>query len=229
MNKGIALLLTALVLTFSACIPKNTETEGGSKTKNEGEIPLPTPSVSEIRVVLKEETDFQGHLERYSVIAQTETKHGNYQRKDPQGVLLEEADYDHGALNGNRVLYYPSRDTQIIETHANGIYEGLYKSFYEGNRVKLEGYYIDNKMSGLWYKYYEDGSLKEEVTFADNAANGPFKEYHLNGQLAVTGSYLDGENEHGELKFYSEEGIHTRTMECNKGMCRTSWRLEDEN
>ncbi|MEO0338212.1 MAG: toxin-antitoxin system YwqK family antitoxin [Bacteroidota bacterium] len=226
MRKGISLLVLALIMGLSACTFKNTKEED-KKSVTEGEIPTPSTSVSELRVVLKEETDFQGHLESYSVIVQTETKHGKYKRTDDQGVLLEEADYEHGALNGNRILYYPSRDTQILETHANGIYEGLYRSYYEGNQVKLEGYYIDNIMTGLWYKYYEDGSIKEEVTFEDNAANGPFKEFHPNGQLAVTGSYLDGENEHGELKFYAEDGVHTRTMECDRGMCRTVWRLEN--
>ena len=91
----------------------------------------------------------------------------------------------------------------------------------------MEGVYINNQIEGVWFKYYPTGELMEEVHFSKNLENGPFKEYYKNGQLSVEGHYKDGDNEHGELKFYSEDGAHIKTMDCDRGMCRTIWKLEE--
>ena len=84
-------------------------------------------------------------------------------------------------------------------------------------------------MQGWWYKYYPSGEIMEKVTFVDNQENGPFIEYHKNGQISVEGQYLDGDNEHGELKFFDEAGLHYRTMRCDSGLCRTIWRLDESS
>ena len=39
--------------------------------------------------------------------------------------------------------------------------------------------------------------------------------------------YLDGDNEHGELKLFDEQGVLTKKMNCDKGICRTSWTLAE--
>lgn len=211
---------------FTNCVDQQKE-----NTKGVDEVPLPmTPVQEEVRrsIRMVEKSDFEGNLEKYGILEDTENFQGNYTKLRSDGTLMEEAFYNDGNLDGLRILYYPTQDTQIVETHVNGLFHGPYRSYYTGNRVKLSGEYNENQMQGVWYKYYETGELMEEVTFVNNLENGPFTEYHKNGQISVQGSYLDGDNEDGELKFFNEEGTLYKTMNCNKGMCRTSWRLEDE-
>lgn len=69
----------------------------------------------------------------------------------------------------------------------------------------------------------------EEVMFADNEENGPFTEYHKNGSLKAEGNYLNGDNEHGLLKLYNEEGELVRKMQCDSGICQTTWVSPDLN
>ncbi|HMO39940.1 MAG TPA: toxin-antitoxin system YwqK family antitoxin [Saprospiraceae bacterium] len=175
-----------------------------------------------------ETTDRDGYIERYSRRTTDYAKEGLYVRTDPRGTKVEEAEYRNDTLNGRRTLYYETGDLQVVETYRMGLFDGAYEVYYPGGQVKLAGQYTANVMSGIWRGYYANGQLKEEVTFADNAENGPFTEYHPNGQLKAVGTYLNGDNEHGELKLYDENGQHEKTMLCDKGTCRTVWSSEKQ-
>ncbi len=165
----------------------------------------------------------EGYIERYERRLSDYAKEGLYQKIDPEGKLVEEATYRADTLHGQRILYYENKDTQVVESYRMGVFEGVYRVYYPGGRIKLAGQYTANEMTGLWRGFYENGTLKEEVTFEHNQENGPFTEYYANGQLKAQGSYLDGDNEHGELKLYDETGRHYRTMSCEKGICQTIW------
>ncbi|HKK76973.1 MAG TPA: toxin-antitoxin system YwqK family antitoxin [Saprospiraceae bacterium] len=230
MAKAYQLLIASCLLFFSllACTDKKQEPNTTDEVKV---MPMPAPEVAEreeFELRQMEETDFEGNVLQYAIINSTGERHGRFLKRDETGNLLEEAEYLMGNLDGNRILYYPNQDTMIVESHVNGQFQGDYRTYHPGNQLKLEGTYIDNKMQGTWKMYYETGELKEEVTFVNNLENGPFVEYHKNGQIAVTGTYLNGDNEHGVLKFYDESGQHYKSMECNEGLCRTTWKLEDE-
>lgn len=220
------LFLLCTILLFTNCRGKRQKTNEGAE-----DGPMPTaPIMDEVRKNIKyiEENDFEGNLEKFGILEDSGNYQGAYTKLRPDGTMIEEAYYNNGNLDGLRILYYANQDTQIVETHVNGVFHGPYRSFYQGNRIKLSGEYSENQMQGIWYKYYETGELMEEVTFVNSLENGPFTEYHKNGQISVQGNYLDGDNEDGELKFFTEEGIHFKTMNCKKGLCRTTWRLEEE-
>lgn len=176
-----------------------------------------------------ENTNSAGYTERYERRKSDYAKEGKYAKFDPDGQILEEAQYSNDTLNGYRILYYENGDTQIVEKYEMGTFSGFYKVFYPNGQEKLVGQYQNNKMTGPWKAYYEDGQLKEVVTFRDNNENGPFIEYHPNGNLKAEGTYLDGDREHGELKLYDENGKHIKTMMCDRGNCRTTWEAENSN
>lgn len=176
-----------------------------------------------------ENTDADGYVERYERRKSDYAKEGKYVMLDPQGRLLEEAQYTNDTLNGYRVIYFENGDTQIVEKYEMGRFSGFYKIFHPNGQEKLVGQYQNNKMTGKWKAYYENGQLKEVVTFRDNEENGPFIEYHPNGNLKAEGTYLNGDFEQGELKLYDEDGKHIRTMMCERGVCRTTWEAENSN
>jgi antitoxin component YwqK of YwqJK toxin-antitoxin module len=150
-------------------------------------------------------------------------KNGPYLAFYPDGAKLEEARYVRDTLDGIRKRFFPNGQVQVEEPYRMGSFEGIFKSYYESGRLELEGAYVNNAMSGIWKRYYENGQLLEEVRFENNEENGPFIEYHENGKLKAKGAYLDGDNEHGLLELFDENGELERKMECQKGVCKTVW------
>ena len=167
-------------------------------------------------------------IERFTQHKETKLKEGKLEIYDSDGKILETAHYKNGQLNGLRTVFYENGQAQVVEQYENGIFKGLFKTFYENGALKLEGEYTNGMMNGKWKGYYDSGELKEIVTFVDNEENGPFVEYFKNGKTKTEGNYLDGDNEHGELKMYNEAGDLVRKMDCNKGVCRTIWKSENE-
>ncbi len=169
--------------------------------------------------------------ESYQVNRQTKLKDGPYQRFNA-GVLVEEAFYRSDTLEGQRVLFYDRGNKEIEETYLAGVHHGPFYTYYEDGAVKLAGQYKKGVMDSTWIKYYPSGQMMEKVEMAENNENGPFVEYYENGNLKAQGNYLDGDNEHGELLLYDENGELERKMECDKGICHTIWSREksaDEN
>ena len=175
-----------------------------------------------------ENIDSYGYTERYQRNKADFAKQGLYQKLDDQGRLMEEASYENDTLSGIRVLYFENGDTQIVETYREGIFDGPYRSYYESGQLNLTGHYQTNEMTGDWDRYYKNGQLMERVRFEKNAENGPFIEYYENGNLKAEGTYLNGDNEHGLLKLYDEQGELKRKMNCESGICRTTWKREGE-
>jgi antitoxin component YwqK of YwqJK toxin-antitoxin module len=174
-----------------------------------------------------ESKDEAGYTVRYERRLSDYAKQGRYEKINPKGQKVEEAMYRNDTLDGSRIIYSETGDTQIVELYKNGIFDGAYKVFYENGALKILGYYKNNIAVGKWKGYYDTGALKEEVTFENNQENGPFVEYHPNGKLKAEGAYANGDYEEGELKLYDESGTLYRRMECVKGVCKTVWKKEE--
>jgi len=155
-------------------------------------------------------------------------KQGLFLRKDSLGRILEAANYVNDTLHGSRIIFYPETgNRQIVENYEKGNFNGLYQVFHPNGKLEQEGQYINNVMDSVWVRYYDTGQLMEEVMFRDNEENGPFKEYHLNGNIKAEGTYREGDNEHGLLKLYNENGELVKTMNCKNGICKTIWKKEE--
>lgn len=167
-----------------------------------------------------------GLVELFERSRKTGLRQGFYRLTDRHGVLLEESEYRDDVLHGARRLYDETGRLVAEETHAGGKYHGRYRSFYPDGRVDSEGQYENNEMTGIWKRYYPDGQVMEEVTFVQNLENGPFLEFYPNGQRKAEGRYLDGDNEHGELLEYNEQGVLVARKQCERGICKTLWSLD---
>ncbi len=164
-------------------------------------------------------------IEQYEISKNNGKKNGEY-RKLLRNQVIEIAQYQNDTLHGIRSIFDPEGIKEIEENYILGIHQGSYLSYYANGQVKLEGEYRNGVMSGIWKKYYESGKLMETVSMSDNEENGPFTEFWENGNLKAEGSYLDGDNENGELKLYDEQGILEKTMQCERGICHTTWKRE---
>lgn len=161
--------------------------------------------------------------EEYQYIGDS-LKHGFYKRYSQGGILLEDATYSEGKLNGERIIYNAKGEKEIIEIYENDILNGPINEYHPNGKLKLTGIYTDNVLSGKVSVYYPSGNLKEEVQFEDNVEEGPFKEYHENGNLKWEGNYRNGSNEFGLIKEYNEDGELIRKMMCDeRAICTTTW------
>lgn len=166
-------------------------------------------------------------VEEFRILKSSGQKDGEY-RKYSGGQLVELANYTHDTLQGVRTLYASDGSKEIEEWYEMGIYEGPYRTFYPNGQIRLEGRYESGSMEGEWLKYYESGKLMEKVVMHENEENGPFIEYWENGNLKAEGAYIDGDNEQGELKLYDERGELEKTMQCERGICHTTWKRETD-
>lgn len=149
------------------------------------------------------------------------------------GNVEQKSDYKSNKLEGKRILFYENGDTLIIESYANARYVGPYKSFHPDNILQSEGQYKAGKMEGEWKFYYKNNQVKEVVNFQGNEENGPFVEYHENGNLKAKGAYktteanIDSNREHGPLELFDEKGELFKKMDCQLGICKTTWKREE--
>ncbi len=162
-------------------------------------------------------------VEKYERRIADNMRHGLYQMFDENGKVVELSIYQNDSLHGKRTMFFENGQPQYVENYVNGKFDDDYSSFYENGQLKLNGKYTNGAMNGEWKGYHENGQLKEVVQFVENQENGSFVEYHPNGKLAAEGTYLNGDNEHGELKLYDENGVLNKKMNCDKGVCRTAW------
>ncbi len=167
-------------------------------------------------------------VEKFTKLKTNGLKEGPAFEYFENGKVSAESFYKNDNLHGERVMYFENGQKQYIEQYKNGAFDGPYLAFYESGEKELEGNYVKGIMNGDWKRYYKNGQLMEVVAFSNNDENGPFIEYYENGNLKAKGTYLDGDNEHGPLEMYNEEGILIKKMNCDKGICRTSWTIDGE-
>lgn len=163
-----------------------------------------------------------------SLIDYTGEKNGKLKSYYENGNLYEEAQFDNGKIDGYRKIYFEDGSGVMIhESYADDVYHGTYEKFYANGKTKVKGKYENGSMEGVWTAYYPSGAIKDEVAMHANLENGPFKEYHENGAVKAIGAYKDGEQEHGPLQLFDESGTLIKKMDCNMGVCRTTWKLEE--
>jgi antitoxin component YwqK of YwqJK toxin-antitoxin module len=150
---------------------------------------------------------------------------GKWETFFPNGNLMEERHYIDGKLHGQRLIYDENGSVAIMENYEHDQFEGVYEAYHPNGQVRVRGQYENNAMSGEWTYYYDNGQLKERVQFLNNLENGPFEEYYSSGLPKARGQYLEGDHEHGKLELYDSTGVLIKVMECNRGTCKTTWKL----
>lgn len=172
---------------------------------------------------LQEEVDDSGIRTEYYVDKSTGLKEGLLRQFNDKGVLIAEENYVAGELHGERKLYNEQGIVVIREQYKNNEFEGEYRNYHDDGTLKQQGKYINGAMNETWKAYYPNGSLREVVTFVENQENGPFREWYETGKPKASGTYLNGDNEHGTLHLYETDGTLRKVMTCDRGRCSTVW------
>jgi antitoxin component YwqK of YwqJK toxin-antitoxin module len=152
---------------------------------------------------------------------------------DSQGLLLEEAYYKNGDLEGRYFLRRPNGQEVISHYRNNRLY-GLYQVFhpsdptfgkvkaFEANYINglVEGeaseyneagtkitstFYKNGKKEGIATIYYKDGKVRIAANFIHDLQEGTTSEYYPSGNLAKEATFKNGFRD-GEEKTYHENG-----------------------
>ncbi|OAV44423.1 hypothetical protein A3850_007915 [Lewinella sp. 4G2] len=170
-----------------------------------------------------DELDEEGFRTVYQTDPETGEIEGTLKQYLPNGTLLKEENYVAGKLEGARQVYYEDGKLLANENYRNGAFDGAYINYYADGQPKQRGNYTEGEMAGKWLGYYKNGALREEVTFSENEEEGPFREWYDNGRPKASGTYVPGAKEDGILHLYTTSGELEKVMNCEVGLCRTSW------
>lgn len=142
-------------------------------------------------------------------------------------TIFEKSNYIEGQLSGLRILYYDNGQPEIKENYLEDLLQDTLYIYYPSGELKQKEPYIKGVITGVLTAYYENGMLKEKVHYKNNVENGSFVEYFPNGNLQWQGTYLNGDNEFGELLKYDSTGTLIRKLMCDSiAICHTVWTLE---
>jgi antitoxin component YwqK of YwqJK toxin-antitoxin module len=83
----------------------------------------------------------------------------------------------------------------------DGLEEGEWY-YYVGDH-REEGNYEGGYQTGVWKHYYDNDKLRFEGTYIDGEPDGKHTYYHRNGNKMIQGSYIMGKKE-GEWKRFNE-------------------------
>jgi antitoxin component YwqK of YwqJK toxin-antitoxin module len=90
------------------------------------------------------------------------------------------------------------------QTVING--NGAFVSYYENDKIRAKGNFINSKKEGLWQGWYENGNLKFTENLSHGKLNGQTNSFYENGVKKSVRHYKDG-NESGKAEWFDENGL----------------------
>jgi len=112
----------------------------------------------------------------------------------------------HYGSSQNRRLNYGIFIKYAIDLFNNKNKYKKVKEYYDNEKLKFEGEYLNGEKNGKGKEYFKSGILRFEGEYLNGERNGKGKEYNYNGIIIFEGEYLNGKR-HGKGKtFYINEG-----------------------
>lgn len=119
-------------------------------------------------------------------------KHGVSKKFYENGQLAEEIDWKNNMKDGKWIQYFPNADTLLKAIFVNDSRQGLFVTYYPGNKIESKGNFSKNLMEGEW-EYFD-----------------------LNGNLKMKTQYIKGENQNKAAVEKAQEEFFKK-IEENKG------------
>ncbi len=114
-------------------------------------------------------------------------------------------------FTGVKRTFWDSGTLSSEVNYKDGLREGSYKMFYPTKQLKIDCYFVNDKLNGPYKSYYRNGQLSFESNFIDGLMEeGVYKTYYITGQKKEETSIL---NYH--TIYYDGEGNIERTFTWN--------------
>ena len=85
--------------------------------------------------------------------------------------------------------------------------QGVWRTFYDGKKLKSETVYKNNKKQGLDICWYGSGCVKQEIYYNNGQLDGPVTYYDKNCKKELIENYKSGVKEGIEITYYSNGRI----------------------
>lgn len=123
-----------------------------------------------------------------------ENGNGKFVSYYPSGLTEQEGEYVQGLKEGNWISYYEGEGKPIMEDshYSSGELDGPYTSHHQTGKEAIKGTYRKGKQQGNWKWFTEEGVLEAEVVFEDGQKQGEQVFYDQSGVLLKKEIYKDG-------------------------------------
>lgn len=105
------------------------------------------------------------------------------------GTKSAEINYEDGAVNGIRNLYFSNGKPYVTGNCLLGYDHGAKKVYYPNGQLEKEENYYYDELNGLVKTYWENGKIKSEENWYKGERHGITKKYDNNGNLQQTLNY----------------------------------------
>lgn len=93
--------------------------------------------------------------------------------------------------------------SQINQTDANGLRQGLWKKQYPNGRIMYEGNFKNGKPAGEWKRWYETGFIKAQVFYSPASDSAKAVLFNEIGKKMAEGTFIN-EKRVGKWTFFAE-------------------------
>ena len=103
--------------------------------------------------------------------------------------------------------------------YVNNRKQGLWKTYYPGEKLKMEAEFKSNRPNGKYTKYHKDGKTKmEEGTWKGTKYVGDFVKYHDNGEVAQKKTFNTAGKTEGKVEYRYPNGKPELVYESKNGV-----------
>ena len=154
------------------------------------------------------------HIEKYLPLTESEDKkklfiprrlsgeNSRFIQWNKEQPIVDGERINQFTLNGKKeglwVEFEKNKITSRIE-YKNGLWGGVYQTFYLNGQIQYDGQTKDGEFDGLWKMYHQNGNLKEIGSYVDGKPVGIWKTYYPfnnqfenNNLLSSIGNYING-------------------------------------
>ena len=112
----------------------------------------------------------------------------------------------------------------------DGLFEGIWKTYYESGNIKSSVNYSEGLVSGEAYFFFDNSQKvrKALVKYDDDEDIVLYSEFHENGARKVTLEYMDGKP-HGDANYFFKTGTIQIEGNFKDGEKNGRWKFYDEN
>ncbi len=124
--------------------------------------------------------------------------------------------YKGAPFNGYSMKFHPNGNAEERLGFYKGKREGIAKRWSENGVLRVESYYIQNRLVGSYKSWWENGVLGSEANYVNGKMKGIAKEWYPSGQLAKERHLIDG-MEDGLQKAWLKNGKLYVNYEAKNG------------
>lgn len=135
-------------------------------------------------------------------------KDGPYKIKyEDSSTIKYEGRIKDGLFDGLWRSYYENGKIKSAVNYKEGIAEGVAIFYYDNpsSTIKTEIKFVDDKIEGVYREFYENGARKATLNFKKGVADGDAEFFYKTGVIKIKGSYKNGEKS-GKWRYYTEKG-----------------------